>query len=119
MSEPEKEMEAPSLTPPEVPMQAAKTCATCLIITDVDRCPKCGIATTRVFVPQEVLMDQLARHVVHEIATLGAKIQALTDEIRTSNEIERDKKRYSELKNKLMATLSKMIKEEGDDGKGK
>jgi hypothetical protein len=62
-------------------------------------------------------MDQLFRHVITHVASLGSKIEALTEEIRTQNRIEADKKRYSELKNKLLASLSKTLKEDKGDGK--
>ena len=101
--------------PVEIPMQYARTCATCFIVTDYEVCPKCKNATTRVFVPQEVLMDQLVRHVIKHVAGLGAKIEALTDEIRVKNKLEADKKRFSQLKNKVLADLSKNVDEEGSD----
>lgn len=112
MSEAEKEKKALALN---MPMQAARTCAACFVITDAETCPECGGPSSRIFLPQEVLLDQLTRHVTGQIASLGAKIEALTDEIRTQNKIETGKKRFSKLKNAMMANLSKALDEEEEE----
>jgi len=107
------------ISPPPVlniSMQTARTCASCFIITDTEKCPECNGSTSRIFVPQEVLLDQLTRHVVTHLANLGAKIEALTDEIRTQNKIETRKKKFSSLKNAMMANLSKIVAE-AEEGK--
>ena len=103
---------------PLLDVQSARTCAACFVITRFEMCPKCGEATTRLFVPQEVLLDQLVRYVVKHVASLGAKIESLTDEIRVQNRLEGDKKRFSQLKNKVIAEISKATKdEEENDGR--
>jgi hypothetical protein len=116
MSEPEKEIVQPTLN---LSMQDARTCAGCFLVTDAETCPKCKGATSRIFVPQEVLLDQLTRHVISHVASLGAKIEALTDEIRAQNKIETGKKRFSQLKNTMIAHLSKTMSEEEEVKSGK
>lgn len=96
-------------------MQDARTCSSCFVVTNVDRCPKCGLATTRVFLSPEIILDQLIRHVIEHVANLGSKIEELTGEIRTQNKIESGKKQFSELKNKMMAELSRAFRAEGKE----
>lgn len=113
MNESEKEPEASiKIASTTIPISAARTCAKCLLISEEDECPMCGNETTLIVIPQHILMDQLARYVVSNIASLGSKIDALTVEIRTQNSIESEKKRFGELKNKIMAKLSSQLKEE-------
>lgn len=117
MSEPEKVPEAEETAPTTISMTTARQCAKCFVISEKPNCPVCAGETTSLVVPQHIVLDQLVRHVVSHIASLGSKIDALTEEIRTQNRIETDKKRYSELKNKLLASLSKTLKEDQGDGK--
>jgi len=115
---PPAELESIKIASTTIPMSAARTCAKCLLISEEDECPVCENETTLIVIPQHILMDQLARYVVSNIASLGSKVEALTDEIRTQNKIESEKKLFGELKNKVMASLSKQLKEEMKDGEG-
>lgn len=117
MSEPEQPVaeEATKIASTTIPMSAARQCAKCFVISEEPKCPVCAGETTLLVIPQHILLDQLVRHFVTHLSSLGSKIEALTEEIRVKNQIEDGKRKYSVLKNKVLASLSKTLSEEAGD----